>query len=273
MRNEVGRLDTAGGTFTNYSLPAIDSGLAGGQARAISVAQDGTLWVAELGGISNANANAIIRIVPSLPTPTATVWHLGATGYPFAVAPDTHGNVWFALGTASLPGKVGRLAGVVGAAATPGGGSTPGGGGATAAPGTTVLTATSVAKAHIGTPSTSGSSVTVDQLCVGPPQDRCSLVYIISAHEYVTGFPGTHARAAALTKKKKAKPLILGQKTVTLRGGQHKKVTITLNATGRKLLKRQGKLNAYFTVTQAGARGKPAKRVKSAKVTFKVKRH
>jgi hypothetical protein len=91
--NEVGRLDTSTGTFTNYSLPAIDSGLASGQARAIAAAQDGTLWVAEFGGISSPNANAIIRIVPTQPTPTATVWHLGPNGYPFAVAPDTRGNV------------------------------------------------------------------------------------------------------------------------------------------------------------------------------------
>ena len=47
LRNEVGRLDVAARTFTNYSLTSIDSRLAGGQARAISVAPDGTLWVAE----------------------------------------------------------------------------------------------------------------------------------------------------------------------------------------------------------------------------------
>jgi len=269
LHNEVGRLDTAAGTFTNYSLPAIDPGLANGQARAIATAQDGTLWVAEFGGFSSPNANAIIRIVPTQPTPTATVWHLGATGYPFAVAPDTKGNVWFALGTASPPGRIGRLAGVVGAAT--GGG---GGGGATPAPpGGTTIKPASVATARVGTPSTSGGTVTVNQICVGPPQDRCSLVYLISSHEYVTGFPGSHARAAAVDKRrKKPKPVILGKKTVTLHGGEHRKVTITLNAKGRKLLKSKGKLQVYFTATQAQANGKAPKRVKKAKLTLKAKR-
>jgi hypothetical protein len=272
LHNEVGRLDASGGTFTNYSLPAIDSGLANGQARAISAAQDGTLWVAEFGGVSYPNANAIVRIVPTQPTPTATVWHLGSSGYPFAVAPDTKGNVWFALGTASPPSKIGRLAGVVGAATGGGGGG--GGGGTTAPPGGTTIKPASVAAARIGTPSTSGGSVTVDQICVGPPQDRCSLVYIISSHDYVAGFPGSHARAAALDKKKGKKPkgVILGKKTVTLHGGQHRKVTITLNAKGRKLLKSKGRLQVYFTATQAQANGKAPKRVKKAKLTLKAKR-
>jgi hypothetical protein len=267
LKNEVGRLDTNAGTFTNYSLPAIDAGLANGQARAIAAAQDGTLWVAEFGGFSYPNANAIIRIVPSQPTPTATVWHLGANGYPFAVAPDTKGNVWFALGTASPPSKIGRLAGVVGAAA--GGG----GGGTTPPPGGAAVTTARVGVARVGTPSASGGTITVNQICVGPPQDRCSLVYLISSHEYVTGFPGSHARAAAVDKKrKKPKPVILGKTTVTLHGGQHRKVTITLNAKGRKLLKSKGRLQVYFTATQAQANGKAPKRVKKAKLTLTAKR-
>jgi streptogramin lyase len=270
LRNEVGRLDTNAGTFTNYSLPAIDPGLANGQARAISVAQDGTLWVAEYGGISDANANAIVRIVPTQPTPTATVFHLGSAGYPFAVAPDTRGNVWFSLATLTAPGKIGRLAGVVGAAPA----SPPPPGTSTAPPGATTVTPASVGRARIGNPKGDGGSVTVDQICVGPPHDRCSLVYIISAHEYVTGFPGTHSRAASVDRaKKKARPVILGQRSVTLRGGQHRKVTITLNAKGRKLLKSKGRLQVYFTATQAQANGKP-KRVKQTKMTLKrPKRH
>ena len=269
LKNEVGRLDTNAGTFTNYSLPAIDAGLANGQARAIAAAQDGTLWVAEFGGFSYPNANAIIRIVPTQPTPTATVWHLGANGYPFAVAPDTKGNVWFALGTVSPPSKIGRLAGVVGAAAAAGGG----GGGTTPPPGGAAVTTARVGVARVGTPSTSGGTVTVNQICVGPPQDRCSLVYLISSHEYVTGFPGSHARAAAVDKKrKKPKPVILGKTTMTLHGGQHRKVTITLNAKGRKLLKSKGSLQVYFTATQAQANGKAPKRVKKAKLTLTAKR-
>jgi hypothetical protein len=126
----------------------------------------------------------------------------------------------------------------------------------------------------ISPPGRIGRLAGVDQICVGPPQDRCSLVYIISAHEYVTGSPGSHSRAAAVDKKKRGKPkaVVLGKKTVTLRGGQHKKVTIALNKTRRKLLKRKGRLQVYFTATQAQANGKAPKRVKKAKLTLKAKR-
>ena len=65
--------------------------------------------------------------------------------------------------------------------------------------------------------------------------------------------------------------MILGRKLVTLHGGQRKLVTISLNATGQRLLARArgGKLTVYLTATQAGASGKPARRVKQMKVTFK----
>jgi streptogramin lyase len=257
LKNQVGRL-VPGQTVTSYSLPAIDAGLVAGEVRAISVAPDGTMWVAEYGGIQHPNANAIIRIVPSLPTPSATVWHLGAGKYPLAIAPDSKGNVWFSVHNDSAPDYIGKLAGVVSTA--PGGGPPSGGG--------TPITPVTVGVAHVGTPSTDGNSATVNQICVGPPADRCSLVYLISSHEYVTGFPGSHATAAA----KRKKPVILGRKSLTLHGGQHKKVTIKLNAKGRKLLKRSGRLKLYFTVTQKTATG-AAKRVKKTKLTFKVKRH
>ena len=72
----------------------------------------------------------------------------------------------------------------------------------------------------------------MDQICVGPPEDRCSLIYIISAHEYVTGFPGT--RASVSGKKRKTRLVVVGRKTVTLHGGQKKTVKIKLNKKGRR---------------------------------------
>jgi hypothetical protein len=265
LKNQVGRLDAGQSQFSNYSLAAIDAGLANGQPRAISVAPDGTLWIAQDGGFSAPNANAIIRIVPSQPTPTAQVWHLGAGKYPLGVAPDTKGNVWFSLATNTAPSLVGRLAGVVGAGGPgdPGGGG-PGGGGKP-------LTPASVGVAKVGNPSVDKTSLTVNQICVGPPADPCTLVYLIATHEYVTGFPGSKSSSAA-RKRRKPKPVILGSKTVTLHGGQHKKVTIKLNRKGIKLLKQRGKLKLFFSATQKGAGGKTSKRVKAAKVTFKVKR-
>ena len=264
LKNEVGRL-VPGGSITSYSLPGIDPGLAGGQARAITAAVDGTLWVVSYGGISNPNANAIVRIVPG-DSPTATVHHLGAGRYPFAVAPDTTGNVWFTAGTDVAPGLIGKLAGVVGTAPPSGGGNTPpppGGG--------TPLPPARVGVARVGTPRTDGDTLSLDQRCVGPPSDPCSLVYIISANEYVTGFPNTRPSAVTAAAAKKKKPVILGTKTVNLKGGQKKKVTVKLNAKGRKLLKSKGRVKLYFSVTQKRANGKP-KRIKAMRVTFKKDR-
>lgn len=272
LRNEVGRLDPAGSTFTNYSLTMIDPRLAGGQPRAISVAPDGTLWVVEYGGFTLVGANAIVKIVPSQPDPTASVFHLGTGKYPLAVAPDTKGNVWFSVATDVVPGQIGRLAGAVGVA--PGGGGTGGGtGGGGGTSGGRVLRPASVGVARIGTPSVSpdGRSARSNQVCVGPPTDVCSVVYLIATNEYVAGFPGSRASAARRHRRSaKPKPVILGRTTVTLHGGQQKQVTIRLNATGLRLLARArgGKLTVFFTATQAAARGKPAKRVKQTKLTF-----
>jgi hypothetical protein len=66
--------------------------------------------------------------------------------------------------------------------------------------------------------------------------------------------------------------LILGRKSLTLHGGQRKRVTISLNATGRRLLRRTGRLTVYFTVTQKGSDGKPPRRIKAVKLTFKARR-
>lgn len=286
LRNEVGRFDYATRTFTSYSLTAIDATLANGQARRITAAPDGSLWVAEYGGFSNANANAIVKIVPTQPSPTATVYHLGAGKFPLAVAPDNNGNVWFAVTTAVAPTLIGRLANVT-TPAGGGSGGTGGSGGGTG--GGRRITAVSVARA--GPPQVHGTAIAVDQMCVGPPQDPCSLVFIISAHEYVTGFPGSRnagrasaaaAAVASAAAKRRAhgrrrravrRPLILGTKTVTMHGGERRRITISLNRTGKRLLarSRSDKLTVFFTVTQRRADGRP-RRIKAVKVTFKVSR-
>lgn len=48
-----------------------------------------------------------------------------------------------------------------------------------------------------------------------------------------------------------------------------RKITVTLNANGRSLLKRKGKLVVYFTATQAGGGGKPAKVLKHVKISLR----
>ena len=52
----------------------------------------------------------------------------------------------------------------------------------------------------------------------------------------------------------KKKLTTIGKATVTLKGGQSKKVTIKLNSKGQKLLKKIKKFKATFTVTQSRQR-------------------
>ena len=117
--------------------------------------------------------------------------------------------------------------------------------------------------ARVTDPRVSGSEINANQICVGPPEDKCSLVYLIQTHEYVTGFPNTRGYAAA------AKTLTtIGKATVTLKGGQKKKVTIKLNSKGKKLLKKIKKFKATLTVTQSRNGAKP-KQILKKNVKFK----
>ena len=160
--------------------------------RAIRSAVDGTLWVAVNGGFSAPGANAILRIVPDA-EPSKTIYKLGAGLQPFEVAPDTKGNVWFSgspqLAGAGLRTLHRRRGGHHGAsdrrrwdrrADQPAGQPT----------GHTKLTPSTTVTATVSDPTVKGSSISANQICVGPPQDRCSLIYLIQTHEYVTGFPG-----------------------------------------------------------------------------------
>ena len=273
LKRTVGRLDPAGGTITQYTMGSIDPTLASGDPRAITLAPDGTLWMASVGFISNPGANAIVRIVPTDP-PTATVYKTGAGKTPLGIAPDTKGNVWFTARGDSQPDFVGRLAGVTGAptptptptpdpdpgTTTPPPAATPG-----PTPGPVILKPATTATAKIGDPRVRAGSLSVNQICVGPPADKCSLIYLLDAHEYVTGYPGTRASSA---KKRKTRRVVVGRKVVTLKGGQKSTAVIKLNAKGRKILKRDGKLNATLRVTRKLPGGKK-KKLKTKKVRFR----
>lgn len=186
LKNSFGKLDPTTGAVTQYSLLAIDPRLAGGEPRVIRAAPDGTLWLAERGFISHPSANALVRIVPTDP-PTATVYELGSGNAPISLAADSSGNVWF--GVADVTSAIGRLAGVVGpapAAPTPGGGSST----STPPPGKVLVKAGSVGTARVGETRVNGDSLSVNQICVGPPSNPCAVIYLLDAGEYTTGFPG-----------------------------------------------------------------------------------
>jgi len=266
LKNSFGRFDPVNSTFTQYSLTGVDPDLSQGEPRSIRVAPDGTLWLAEFGFISHPKANAIVRIVPSEP-PTATVYKLGTGKSPLSVAPDASGNVWFGV-NGDTTGYVGRLAGVLGATLPPGdpgagapGGKTPAGSAIPA--GAKVVKASGSGFARVNDPELRAGAVRLTQICVGPPQDVCSLVYLLDSHEYVSGYPGTKPRARTTRR------VVVGSKSVTIAGGESATVTIDLNAKGRKILKRDGVLHLTFHASQKQGKGKP-KVLKTKKLTIKA---
>jgi len=282
LKNSFGKFDPVNSTFTQYSLTSVDPDLAGGEPRSIRVAPDGTLWLAQFGFISHPKANAIVRIVPTDP-PTATVYKLGAGKAPLSVAPDGNGNVWFGV-NGDTTGYVGRLAAVLGDPGDPGDPDpgdpkdpgTPGGGGGTGGsstgtgtagpsaipPGEKVVQASGGGVARVNDPELRQGALRLTQICVGPPHDICSLIYLLDTHEYVNGFPGTKPRPRT------TKRVVVGSKTVTLNGGESTTVTVDLNAKGKAILKRDGVLHLTFHASQKQAKGKP-KVLKTKKLTIK----
>jgi len=274
QNRSLDRVDPSTGALTSYSVGA-------GAPLYIRRAIDGTLW------FSNPGANAIVRVDPSQPNPTQTSYPLG--GYtPGSLQPDTKGNVWF---TASQSGSgfVGRLAGVVGTstggtnppapvAPGPAGGApvpagpagSPGPVPAGPAPVTTqlVVSGTGVASAPRPSVSVSGETINLNQQCVGPPEDRCAVIYLVASHEYITGFPGGHK---ASTAKNRRRTVTVARKTITLNGGESRKIRIHLNAKARKRLQAKGRLPVTLVVTQRLASGK-TRTITKTKLTFRAKK-
>ena len=114
-----------------------------------------------------------------------------------------------------------------------------------------ILKPATIGTAKLDPPQTGNGAINTNQICVGPPEARCSLVYLIKEHEYVTGFP-----SAVNKKRKKHQPRVLGTKTVTLNGGQSAKVTVKLNKLGKRILKGKHKLKIVFSATQKLPNGK-----------------
>jgi streptogramin lyase len=253
LNKKFGRFDPATHQMAQYTLTSIDPTLAGGQPWHITAAPDGTMWLTSRPSGYGGPGNAIIRIVPTA-EPTATVTKLAGTAFALGIAADNAGNIWFS----TSENQLGRLAGVVGTApapaptADPGPGATPPVTPPATPPATppVVLKPAAIGTARLTPPSTDNGAVNTNQICVGPPEARCSLVYLIKEHEYVTGFP------SSVSKKKKHLPRVLGTKTVTLHGGQKAKVTVKLNKLGKRILKGKHKLKIVFTATQKLANGK-----------------
>ena len=258
LKKTFGRFDPVTLDIQQYAIASVDPTLASGTPRRLTTAPDGTIWMTVFGGYTNNAANALVRIVPTT-TPAATVYKVDPNAPPLGLGADTSGNMWFGLASPSPPGKLGRLAGVVGPA--PGGSGAPGTPAAVPGPApspspspSVPLVAVSTGKASLTPPQVGNGAINTNQICAGPPQAKCSIIYLIKEREYVAGFPGAGGSAAA--KKRKPKPRIIGKKTVTLSGGQSQKVTVTLNALGKRILRKKKKLNVVFTATEQLAGGR-----------------
>jgi hypothetical protein len=272
LNHKFGRFDPNSHTMVQYTMASL--GLAGGDPRQMTAAPDGTVWMTSY-QISGGAASALVQIIPSVDPaqpPVANVYKTPGTS-PLGLGADDAGNLWFGTTGVGSTHQVGRLAGVIGAAPPAGGGGDTGGGGGTgggatapppAAPPATpatppatptgppiVLRPATVGTSKLDPPQVGNGAINTNQICVGPPEARCSLVYLIAEHEYVTGFPSSVRK-----KPKKHQPRVLGTKTVTLRGGQKAKVTVTLNKLGKRILKGKHKLVVVFSAQQKLANGK-----------------
>jgi streptogramin lyase len=260
LNKKFGRFDPVTHQMVQYTLTSIGPTLAGGQPWHITAAPDGTLWMTTRPSSYAGLGNAIVRIVPTS-EPTATVTKLTTDAFALGIGADNAGNIWF--GTSD--NKLGRLAGVVGVTPAPpadqGTGVTPPTSTTTTTPTSApvtpptsppvVLKPAAVGTSRLTPPQTDNGAINTNQICVGPPEARCSLVYLIKEHEYVTGFPSSVSK-----KRKKHQPRVLGTKTVTLHGGQNVKVTVKLNKLGKRILKGKHKLKVVFSATQKLANGK-----------------
>ncbi|HET6508142.1 MAG TPA: hypothetical protein VFG42_15230 [Baekduia sp.] len=270
INRKFGRFDPATHQMVQYTMASI--GLGSGDPRQMTAAPDGTIWMTSY-QFNGGTSSALVQIVPSAdpaqppvakiyPTPGTTALGLAARG----------SDLWFSTIGQGATQMVGRLAGVIGAGSpgdgggddgggNPGGGENPGGGGTTTdsspppivpptPPATPVgppivLKPTSTGTARVEPPQTGNGEINTNQICVGPPESRCSVVYLVREREYVTGFPSS-VRGA----KKKPKPRTLATKAVTLKGGETRRITIKLNKLGQRILKRKHALKVDFVVSQ-----------------------
>jgi streptogramin lyase len=277
INHKFGRFDPGSHQMTQYTMASL--GLAGGDPRQMTAAPDGTIWMTSY-QFNGGASSAIVQIFPPAhpgDTPVAQIYKTPGTTA-LGLAADHAGNIWFTTIGQGATQVVGRLPGVVGGAppAGPGGddpgGGNPGGGGSTtptpapAAPVATpvvpppaatpsgppiVLRPATTGTARVDPPQVGNGAINTNQICVGPPEARCSLVYLIKEHEYVAGFPSSVSK-----RRKRHQPRTLGTTTVTLRGGQTAKVTVKLNRLGKRILKGKHKLVVVFSATQKLANGK-----------------
>ncbi len=96
-----------------------------------------------------------------------------------------------------------------------------------------------------GSPKSTGSGVRDTVSCTAAAGQTCRITQTLTTEETTKGGKPVAVSAAA---RKKRKMVIVGSKTVTVPAGSSATVTIKLNSSGRRLLKRFGKLPVMLTI-------------------------
>jgi hypothetical protein len=143
-----------------------------------------------------------------------------------------------------------------------GGGGNPGGGGGGNSGGAIAGTSS---VAHL---QTKGDSTSLVVACSGASTSACTDTLTLSVVETLRSGKLIAVAAASKTKKK---TVTIGHASVTLSGGQSKTVSVSLNNTGRALLKLEHKLHVKLVLTQTSA-GKTVA-VKGQTLTFTAPKH
>lgn len=105
----------------------------------------------------------------------------------------------------------------------------------------------------VGLPSAKGAGASVRLVCSGGGD--CIATVRLTLTELLRGGKLVGVSARSRTPRVRRKRVTVGQATVVLRGGETRVVTVALNRTGAKLLKRRRKLPVTLTVAQLPASG------------------
>jgi hypothetical protein len=102
---------------------------------------------------------------------------------------------------------------------------------------------------QVGNTSGANGKVTLTLACTGPAGSSCHVQISLTTLEKLRGH-----KLISVVAKTKSRKTTVGSLGVTIAAGTRVKLTITLNAKGRKLLKRFGKLPTHLTVTLTGTK-------------------
>jgi hypothetical protein len=121
----------------------------------------------------------------------------------------------------------------------------------------------------VGRPRVNGASVTIQLACSGAPGTTCAVSLLASSTEHLSAngsLVAVSAKAHHKRRRSRTAVVTVAQKSYTVAAGKTEKITLTLTAFGKTLLKRFGKLPAKLTVGQ-NTNGKSTT-VSSTKITF-----